>query len=151
MNYRTGKEFNEAHGNDFTVIGNWLYFSDGAIRENKPQYGQIQEPTDPYEKACNILVYWETKLRRATNQFFDLKKVLHKKASEPKMRNPLRSEIDELKSLHKKVQQLKEQTEMAEAEVQKTMPQDRKNYEARVEKNHTEGEKILEQLSKFEV
>ena len=150
--YLNGRQFDEVHG-DYVIIGERLIFQDGAWRDNQPGCGSYWEPTegDEYERACNILKFWETKLKKATNAFYDLKRILRCKSESRNLRNPTSDEIAELRQLHKEVRQLKDAVEMAEAEVEKTLPQQQRERLARDESLRAEGASIAEEIEALEV
>jgi len=74
------REFEDRHGgrDKAVVIGQYVYYPDGAIRENVGVLAgmDLEPPTDRIQRARRILRYREELLRRAVRDFDRMKREL---------------------------------------------------------------------------
>ncbi len=106
----------------FIIKQGWVYYKDGASRENH-LYGPMKPPPeDPFELATLKCQFRVWKLQLAVEEFTVYKKGLITKAS-PGITNPYPSppspvEMEKLSALEKKVLKLKLRVERARAKME---------------------------------
>jgi hypothetical protein len=108
--------FDTKHGgreNSVQSEGGWIYYKDGAKRETEPLGALVEPPTDPYELAVAKLNYARTVLKRANDEFANLREQL---------RFTLRDDVglSKLKRLKSALPKLQQEVTWAEAAVNST-------------------------------
>lgn len=74
------EQWDARHGADGFVVGGWVLFSDGAMRENSHMGAMVEPPAKPWERAKAQLRYWEARLQAATSAFGSMKANLRQQA-----------------------------------------------------------------------
>ena len=151
------REFHEQHGS-FILVNEWLLFEDGALRERNPMGRLIPPPTDPQEKAKNIVRYHQEKLDLAVQEFDHFKrnitmnaKMALKQSTVPAPVEQPETVISQLRELQKKVKQCQKQLSKAEAEVESFIPQRQRELQAMSNRNREANEQLLNELDNIEI
>jgi hypothetical protein len=150
------KKFHAEHGGDFVILKGWVLFSDGAVREDNSMGLLVAPPSEPYERATNIFLFYKTKLALAVEEFqvFRSDLLRQSKTNLSQKRCPNAYEPDEslehLKSLQKKVQNWKVKFEAAKKAVEDNKPdwmkkRDDDSYE------RATNEKFVTEINKIEI
>lgn len=150
-------QFEARHGAAIMHRG-FVYFEDGARREENP-YGMLAEPPeDRPELAKAILFYRELALGRAVKQFEEQKSHFAAAAA-AELRQPFCGPppmaVDKaeelLTELQNKVTAAREARDKAAAEVQSTKPEWMQDRDRTVVANRQANERLLSLLAKHEV
>ena len=147
--------FHRMHGNCIISKG-WVYFEDGAVRENNP-YGPLIEPSnDPHERAKKVLFYYKLKLQEAVCEFDNHKTALRIQAnagaqSNPAPPPPSQEALDHLKELRDQVKKLKDSVEKAEWDVENTLPEDLKRRRSESAKNRQDNQNFVSLLNEISI
>lgn len=99
------REFDRQHG-DAVVMGNWLLYCDGALRELTAVGATIEPPRDNIERRKLIVKYREVKLELAVEEFRVLKRELIRKGKQAVKgveNAPTEDDVKKLKELQSKV------------------------------------------------
>ena len=135
----------------FIVRQNWVYYQDGACRENNSCGALRAVPEDPLEKAKMIHNFYVMKLEPAVREFTTIKRRLVA-STKPNMLNPHPSpipqvEVDKLKELQKKVRKFQLGEERSRAKMESYQ---KPNVELD-ESWEEEEDETLEQISEIEI
>ena len=155
------QQWDVEHGDDPVRIGGWLYFRDGAVRENH-LYGQlIDPPEDHYERWKLIAKYWGVRVERAVHAFDQKKHELRQQAqnvvlecsrpggSPPAV--PGEEEFDQLRVLQGTVKRLQRKLDHARAKVEAHQPDWIKAGETIAAELREAAESALTAIDGFEV
>ena len=150
------KDFHVKHckgkGEDgFIIVQNWVYYIDGACRENH-LYGQLKDPPkDPLERAKMIHRFYEMKLEPAVREFTTFKRSLiaasKANALNPYPQTPLESQVDKLKGLQKTAKKFQLGEERSRAKMESY---NQPNVELE-DDEYEEEDETLEDISNIEI
>ena len=151
------KEFDEAHG-EYVVDGGWVYYADGAVREENPIGVYHQPPTDPWECNKRVLMFWRLKLGRALERFSHRKAEIEMGAN-ASLRNhfvgppPLSpgQATAELRRMKAEVSRCKAKADEAAKAVEDSKPDHLKRRERQSEENAKANQELLGAIHGIEV
>jgi hypothetical protein len=156
------QQWDVEHGDDPILIGGWLYFRDGAKRENH-LYGQfIDPPEDPYERWKLIAKYRGVRLERAVHAFDQKKHELRQQAQNVVLECsrpdgglppavPGEEEFDQLRVLQGTVKRLQRKLDEARAKVEAHQPDWIKASETIAAELREAAKSALTVIDRFEV
>ncbi len=150
--------FDAEHGRDAINIDGWLVYSDGAMRECNLLGALVPPPAEPYER-CKIQVhYQEEKLKRAVQEFNDLKNHLltaakiNLKESRNTLPPPDQSEAERrLKALQVRVKIWKDRLDKACKALDENKPAWLRGREAAALSNRELNEQFVATIKQIEV
>jgi len=104
--------FHHEHGPEHLLIDGWIFYPDGATREEDPMGMLMNPPTDEKDLTKHKLIYQKEILRRLTNKFAEMKSELAQQANMAAKTTsttrmgvsaPTQQQIQELEKLAEKV------------------------------------------------
>lgn len=107
------RAFDTKHGKN-SVLNGWIYFEDGAVRENDLLGRLIDPPEDEYEKLKNIIHYHRGRLAKAVSEFDQFNESLQMQESVAP------EQLDELKKLKKVADTINADVEQAKKNLTNT-------------------------------
>ncbi|MFZ0033390.1 MAG: hypothetical protein WAK60_00185 [Sedimentisphaerales bacterium] len=154
------KFFDEFHG-DCVVIGNWIFYEDGAMRERSVGFSTplMEPPENERECAKNILVFTEAKLQLAREEFDNFKNQLKQRcqliAEQGDCNNPLSppstEDIQKLENLKIKVMSWQKRLKKTRKDFEATTPAYVKKRAKRCGENRSKTIDVAVAIEKIEV
>ena len=148
-------EFDSQHGESFVYDG-WVLFADGATREVNPLGLLVEPPSDPYEKAKRIALYWKLVFEKAVRDFDAGRQYLADLAAENLNSQicgpaPEKGAMEELKGRHKAALNAKKKYEKALAQVEALKPREVSDREICDQHNRQSNSEIMSQLNAMSI
>jgi hypothetical protein len=150
------KEFHDRQGGDCAEIDGVRVYRNGATMEVESSgLGVRHEPhPDQYERAKTIAWYWEERVRRARDEFLELRDHLHslaKSAVRDGFPRPPQSELERLKQLRAAVHRMQKKLSAARERVEATEPKGRRAAESQKRTHRALGERFLSDLGEIKL
>lgn len=149
------EKFDAEHG-DFVFVDGYLYFEDGAVRENNPMGVSILPPHDLLQRSKKIVYYWTIKLKLASEEFYLYKRKLIG-ATNVSLENPRYTtppSLESIKTLQKlkvKAKAIKIKLEKAEADCESAIPEHIKAREKFAIENQHKASLVLTDIKNIEI
>jgi hypothetical protein len=151
--------FDESHGNDPVIIGNWLLFADGAQRERQLMGAWLEPPSGDADRTQLVLRYHREKLAQATDAFQQLKDKLTFRANES-IRHagantppppPSPEQIAELAAARSTVLEMRKAVDEAAERADGLKPPQRRERERLAVELAERGQTALEQIAAIQI
>lgn len=157
-------EFDAKHG-EYIVDNGWVYFEDGACRENN-SYGMMSSPDDldtpEHQRSVkqNVVRYWALRLERVTAEFQNIKReyTQHCKTAINETRGigiappaTVEEAVEKLEALKESVTLCRSKLEDAQEQLDSTKSDRELQREKQNEANRSDNAQLLNAIEKIEI